>query len=364
MRVPAIATWPRGARWAALLVVSLLLAYGLEQAGLPAALLLGPMFAGILLAVRGGAVAVPRVPYFMSQGVIGCLIASSITRGILLTFYADWPLFTGVVVTTLLLSALSGWLISRLRILPGTTAVWGSTPGGATAMVLMSASYGADPQLVAFMQYSRVLLVALTASLVARLWVDPHAMTAAPIVWFPPIEWRSGLELLLLVVVGAWLGRVLRLPAGPMLVPLVVGSCLNVLGLVMLDLPEWLLACSYMLVGWTIGLRFTGKSLRHAAHAMPQTLAATLILIAFCGALSWVLVQTVGLDPLTAYLATSPGGMDSVAIIAASSNVDMSFVMAFQTVRFVLVLMTGPALARLIARLVPPLPQPDEGPVH
>jgi uncharacterized membrane protein AbrB (regulator of aidB expression) len=60
--------------------------------------------------------------------------------------------------------------------------------------------------------------------------------------------------------------------------------------------------------------------------------------------------RMLGIDPLTAYLATSPGGMDSVAIIAAASNrVDLSFVMALQTARFVFVLIGGPPLARLIA---------------
>jgi Putative ammonia monooxygenase len=59
-------------------------------------------------------------------------------------------------------------------------------------------------------------------------------------------------------------------------------------------------------------------------------------------------------DFLTAYLATSPGGADSVAIIAASSNVDMSFVMAMQTMRFFMVLFTGPAMARFIANRVRP----------
>ena len=49
--------------------------------------------------------------------------------------------------------------------------------------------------------------------------------------------------------------------------------------------------------------------------------------------------RTLGIDPLTAYLATSPGGMDSVAIIAAASDrVDISFVMALQTARFLIVL--------------------------
>jgi uncharacterized protein len=52
---------------------------------------------------------------------------------------------------------------------------------------------------------------------------------------------------------------------------------------------------------------------------------------------------------MTAYLAMSPGGADSVAIIAASSKVDVSFVMALQTARFVVVLLIGPSLARFIA---------------
>jgi uncharacterized membrane protein AbrB (regulator of aidB expression) len=60
-----------------------------------------------------------------------------------------------------------------------------------------------------------------------------------------------------------------------------------------------------------------------------------------------------GVDPLTAYLATSPGGMDSVAIIAAASDtVNVSFVMALQTARFLFVLVLGPAIARLVARWV------------
>ena len=57
-----------------------------------------------------------------------------------------------------------------------------------------------------------------------------------------------------------------------------------------------------------------------------------------------------GIDPLTAYLATSPGGADSAAIIALASNVDVAFVMAMQTTRLVLVLLIGPSLAGFIAR--------------
>lgn len=39
-----------------------------------------------------------------------------------------------------------------------------------------------------------------------------------------------------------------------------------------------------------------------------------------------------------------------MAIIAASAHVDVSFVMALQTFRLIMVLMIGPPLARLVAR--------------
>ena len=68
------------------------------------------------------------------------------------------------------------------------------------------------------------------------------------------------------------------------------------------------------------------------------------------GAIAFVLVHEMGVDPLTAYLATSPGGMDTVAIVAiAAGNVDISFVMTMQALRFLFVLIAGPPIARLVA---------------
>ena len=75
-----------------------------------------------------------------------------------------------VVIAVIAASSTLGWLLTRWRVLPGTAAVWGSSPGAASAMMLMAAAYGADIRLVAFMQYLRVLLVALVATIVARLW--------------------------------------------------------------------------------------------------------------------------------------------------------------------------------------------------
>jgi uncharacterized membrane protein AbrB (regulator of aidB expression) len=71
-----------------------------------------------------------------------------------------------VTLSVLLVATALGLVLTRMRVLPGSTALWGSFPGGATVMVLLSGSFGADMRLVAVMQYMRVVLVAVTASVV------------------------------------------------------------------------------------------------------------------------------------------------------------------------------------------------------
>jgi hypothetical protein len=134
-----------------------------------------------------------------------------------------------------------------------------------------------------------------------------------------------------------------------MLTPLALGLVLKSSVGATFALPPWLLAMSYAVVGWGVGARFTPEILAHAARALPRVLAAILTLIAICAGFAAILVVAADVDPLTAFLATSPGGADSVAIIAASSKVDLPFVMAMQMTRFLLVLLVGPFLARFIA---------------
>lgn len=331
--------------------------------GLPAALLLGPMAAGILVAVMEGRLHVAPWPFALAQGVIGCMVARSIRPDILQELLSDWPVFLAGVLFVLAASSLLGWLLARRQVLPGTTAIWGSSPGAASAMMLMAEAHGADVRLVAFMLYLRVVLVAVAASLVVSLWVEAPlaavAVEAAP--WFPPVAWPQLAATLAIALGGSGLAQRLHLPAGAMLLPMFLAAILQGFGLLVIELPPLLLAASYAAIGWSIGLRFTCPILAHAARAFPRVLLSTLALIAVCGLFGMVLTLTLGIDPLTAYLATSPGGADSVAIIAATSQVDMAFIMAMQLARFLVVLLAGPAIARFFARRLPQVSKESGG---
>ncbi len=339
---------PTATQWAVLLALSVVFAAVLEGLRLPAALLLGPMMAAILLAAAEARTRVRDLPFFAAQSIIGCMVARGLPASVLVDLQKDWLLFVGVILLVVAVSTSLGYLLARWQVLPGTTAIWGASPGGATAMILMADAYGADMRLVAFMQYQRLVFVATMASIVSAVWTAGEGGAPA-MVWFPAVNWPAFGETLAVAAVGAAAARRLRVPAGALLGPMVLGVVLQDTGLLTIELPPWFLAVSYLLIGWTIGLRFTRPILAHAARAMPLLAAAVAVLILLCGGLAVVLVLATGVDPMTAYLATAPGGMDSVAIIAASSNVNVPFVMAMQACRLIVVLATGPALTRFLA---------------
>ncbi|WP_367718358.1 AbrB family transcriptional regulator [Nitratireductor sp. GISD-1A_MAKvit] len=339
-------------QWLFLVGLTLGLAGVMLVGALPAALLIGPMLAAVATGALGSSIRVPMAAFAAAQTFVGLLIGGSLEPAILASFGDIWPILLLAVLATVAASSVLGFLVSRWKILPGTTAVWGSAPGAATAMVLMAGAFGADARLVAFMQYLRVIFVTVAAAAIARLWVDTSGVDAPETDWFPALDQTAFAITVATALAGALFGRAARLPAPYFLGGLLAGAAVHLGGGVTLELPPWLMGTAYMIVGWTIGLKFDRSLLRTALRALPQVVVSIVALMAFCGALAWFLHVEWGIDPLTAYLATSPGGMDSVAIIAAaaSQDVNLSFVMAVQMARFLFVLLAGPPISRMVAR--------------
>ncbi len=92
---------------------------------LPAAMLLGPMIAGIVLSLRGSTLQLPRGIFLAAQAILGCMIAQNLTGSILTTLALYWPVVLLVLLVTLLSSAVVGWLLVRYSSLPGNTGAWG-----------------------------------------------------------------------------------------------------------------------------------------------------------------------------------------------------------------------------------------------
>ena len=130
--------------WTVLLVLSAVLGAFLLWIEAPAALMLGPLIAAIILSSSGGRVAMPARPYVVAQGFVGCLIASMVPVTIVGDVLRHWLLFGFGVVSVMIASSAIGIAMTRLKMLPGTTALWGTSPGAASVMTIMAEYYGAD----------------------------------------------------------------------------------------------------------------------------------------------------------------------------------------------------------------------------
>ena len=125
-------------------------------------------------------------------------------------------------------------------------------------------------------------------------------------------------------------------------------SASGVLGSV--SVPTPLEQLGYALIGVRVGLRFTRASLRSIARLLPLATALILAVIVACGMLGLLLAEVTGTDRLTAYLATTPGGLFAVLATAADSGSDVTFVLAVQVIRVFAMLLLAPLLGRYLHR--------------
>lgn len=310
------------------------------------------MLAAIAFALRGTYLVVPNRLFCIAQGIIACVIASSLDHAVIGVVAQHALPMAITVILTLICAAVTGWMLLRFPSLPGSAGVWGSIPGAASAMVIMASEFGGDPRIVAVMQYLRVLIIILTASLVSSLVLHhapPITTSGASVVAAPHLSDTA--VMLGIAVAGSLLGHKLRIPAGSMLIPMFLAACAQLGGLANMHVPYIVSALAFAIIGWSVGLRFRKELLMPLRRAMPAIMAGIIGLIILCAGVAWLLTRMAPVSMMTAYLATTPGGIDAVVALSIGTDVDLPFVAAYQTLRLFTVILIGPLLGRWLSRL-------------
>jgi membrane AbrB-like protein len=342
-------------KWTLLVVITVAVTVPLNLIGVPSAALFAALIVGIVLALTSLAPAgVPRRAGMAAQGVLGVYIGTMVHGDALTALGSDWPIVLGVAVATLVLSIGAGALLGLSRDITPLTGSLALIAGGASGLVAIARELGGDDRVVAVVQYLRVALITASMPIVVTLvyHAQKSGQSAAP-AQSDAAPWYVSIGMLIVIVlVGATAGRLARLPGAGLLGPMAVTIALELTGTSFgLSVPIALVQLGYAVIGWQAGVAFTRESMRAIGRALPTALGLIVVLNLACAGLGILLAHVTGISPLEGYLSTSPGGIYAVLATAVETGSNVTFIVAAQVVRVLLMLFAAPLLARGFAEL-------------
>ncbi|WP_417728879.1 AbrB family transcriptional regulator [Roseovarius sp.] len=327
-----------------------------QAIGLPLPFMLGPLASSALIATAlperlPTGYRFPQKLRLMFIAIIGLMIGSQVTPALFTEAHHYLLTFAAVTVFVGLAHATGYAIFRQIGGYDSTTAFYASTPGGLYESIEMGEAAGADMTRLMMQQFLRIIVVVTAVPLGLSLWLGaPVGSSGGMTLARAEVPW-SDLPLIVLAGLGGLgLGHVLRLPAGQMTGPMALAAALSLTGWLSFDIPQWLVNMAQIVLGTTLGMRFTGLSrgllLRGAALAM-TSVGAMLTL----GVLLAFLLHIATGEAVDVLLITlAPGGVTEMALVALSLNANPAFVTLHHIYRIVLTVLTLGVVTRLRQR--------------
>jgi membrane AbrB-like protein len=331
-------------------VVTVVLSVVLSLLHLPSAVLFAALIGGMAHALTSPTpLQLPSGLFRAAQGTIGAVIGAVVSVSALQRISHDLLPIGLVMMATLLISVLAGRLLALRNDVSPVTGVFSLIAGGASGVVAVAHDLGADDRVVTVVQYLRVLIVLMTMPLVTAIVFQPshgHGALASSDAGLL----RDLLFVAISLVAGLALASLARFPTATLLGPLAVAVLLAVGGwLGDVQVPTAVQWVAFALIGAQVGLRFTRASLASITRMLPAVLVLTFGMVAATAGVGAILAWATPVDGLTAYLATTPGGLFAVLSTAADAGSDVTYVLAVQLCRLLVILALTPLLARWLS---------------
>ncbi len=320
--------------------------YGLS---LPLPWMLGAMATTSMAAVFGLPMAMSKYLRNIMIAIIGVLLGSAFTPA-LASQILQWTLSLSVLaVFLLMLAIIIPWCLQHAGY-DRATAFFSALPAGLTEMTAVGSENGGNPHIIALTHTVRVLIVAFTIPFLMVLFVGYER----PETLIRPTFEISNVDITILTtcaVLGLWFGTRSNFPAGSLAGPLALSALVHVSGLTSSSPPDSLVAIAQVVLGASVGSRFTGLTFATMKKTLGLAVAVTLGMLALSGTGAVLLAPVIEIDPMALMLALAPGGVTEMSLMALALNQDIAFVTTHHIVRIGLIVMIAPATFAVFQRL-------------
>ncbi|MCB9957662.1 MAG: AbrB family transcriptional regulator [Rhodospirillaceae bacterium] len=329
--------------------------------GIPLAWMIGGMLATCAASVSGMTLSVPNWLRAAMVLVLGLLLGSRFTPDVVDSL-GRWSISVAGLLPHIVISTAIGILyLSRFARLDRPTAYFTAAPGGLSVMIMVGTAMGGDGRVIALSHATRVLLV---------VTILPIAFTAlstdlGPRGAYVPLSAMAGTDWLWMAAcaIGWPIAARMRIPAAQLIGPLILAAVVHLVGWSAATPPSILVSVAQVVVGASVGVRFTGVKPRMMAAIAVQAVGLTVVLVAVSVASALVLHMLTGLDFRALVLAYSPGGLAELSLVALSLHLDPAFVALHHIIRIFMIVVLAPvaySMIRRFDRTAPAGPDPSE----
>lgn len=340
--------------WVVVALSSIILGTFLGRLNLPANWILAAIICSAFAALRTGhSLKLNQQLFDFGRGCIGIIAAVPLTLIDGLTFMKYVIPGIATAIATVGLSIGFGVLLSRVQYgnISRRTGVLSTLPGGASLMPALAAELEVNYQYVVLNQYLRLLVVSMSLPIIAALLVHPQHGTAPPAQGSPNPVIDIAL-CLIIVYLGGWAGRRLHLPApqvfGPLALTIVVSIVLP--NGFTVHPPHIFSVLAFLAIGWMCGGGLSKDSLREFSKQLPVTICFVILILGCCALIAIPVATVLDVTYFEAYLATSPGALETVLALANEGGAG-AVVVVFQIVRLLIVLVCAANLPFILRKL-------------
>jgi len=149
---------------------------------------------------------------------------------------------------------------------------------------------------------------------------------------------------------GGYLGTKLKIPAGALIGSLLAVICFKLISRVDWNVPKTFTFVLQVFLGIMVGASFQTDMLKVMSRVFFPVITSTLLLVGTALLISMVFTHMGWLDMGTAYLATSPGAMSALLVVALDSGKDAAVITCFHFFRVVFIILTMPLIYRYLFR--------------
>jgi membrane AbrB-like protein len=331
------------------LVLALVAAQACIALDTPLPWMVGPLFSTAIACMLGAPLATPVQAREAGQWAIGTALGLYFSAQVVAALARNAPWITLAVAFAVCLGMAGGALLRRLSGSDDATAFFAMAAGGASEMAVQAERHGARVGHVAAAHSLRIMMVVGTIPFAVRWW-SSHGWGAgldAGVSNFAPLASRVDagglLVLILLTSVAALLLKRLRIPNAWVIGPLVVAMMLTAAGVQLSRLPEWMIRTGQLLIGVSLGTRFTPAFVHTAPRFLASVAVCTAVTMLLSSLFALLVACVTGLHPGTMMLATSPGGIAEMSLSARVLHLGVPVVTAFHVTRMVVVVLAiGP----------------------